>query len=110
MMTLHFLNDVANDAVSTKKSKLRLESETRGKLLNRLPGSHLLIYQVYQTPLLECMLNGSANPVMSTSILKALPGKLDIKRHSPSILYQLVYITGTCDKVIFAQSWQDLHF
>ena len=24
---------------------------------------------------------------MSTSILKALPGKLDIKRHSPSILY-----------------------
>ena len=24
---------------------------------------------------------------MSTRILKALPGKLDIKRHSPSILY-----------------------
>ena len=24
---------------------------------------------------------------MSTSILKALPGKLDIKRHSPCILY-----------------------
>ena len=24
---------------------------------------------------------------MSTSILKVLPGKLDIKRHSPSILY-----------------------
>ena len=24
---------------------------------------------------------------MSTSILKALPGELDIKRHSPSILY-----------------------
>ena len=24
---------------------------------------------------------------MSTSVLKALPGKLDIKRHSPSILY-----------------------
>ena len=33
------------------------------------------------------MLNRSANLVMSTSILKALPGKLDIKRHSPSILY-----------------------
>ena len=28
---------------------------------------------------------------MSTSILKALPGKLDINRHSPSILYILLY-------------------
>ena len=33
------------------------------------------------------MLNCSASLAMSTSILKALPGKLDIKRHSPSILY-----------------------
>ena len=35
------------------------------------------------------MLNRSASFTMSTSILKALPGKLDIKRHSPSILYLL---------------------
>ena len=33
------------------------------------------------------MLNRSASLAMSTSILKALPGKLDIKKHSPSILY-----------------------
>ena len=33
------------------------------------------------------MLNRSASLAMSTSVLKALPGKLDIKRHSPSILY-----------------------
>ena len=33
------------------------------------------------------MLNRSASLVMSTSVLKALPGKLDFKRHSPSILY-----------------------
>ena len=33
------------------------------------------------------MLNRSASLAMSTSILKALPGKIDIKRHSPSILY-----------------------
>ena len=33
------------------------------------------------------MLNRSASLMMSTSVLKALPGKLDIKRHSPSILY-----------------------
>ena len=33
------------------------------------------------------MLNRSASLAMSTSVLKALPGKLDIKGHSPSILY-----------------------
>ena len=37
------------------------------------------------------MLNRSASLAMSTSVLKALPGKLDIKRHSPSILYLLNY-------------------
>ena len=35
------------------------------------------------------MLNRSASLAMSTSIFKALPGKLDIKRHSPSFLYML---------------------
>ena len=33
------------------------------------------------------MLNRSTSLAMSTSVLKALPGKLDIKRHSPSTLY-----------------------
>ena len=33
------------------------------------------------------MLNRSASLAMSTSVLKALPDKHDIKRHSPSILY-----------------------
>ena len=33
------------------------------------------------------MLNRSASLAMSTSVLKTLSGKLDIKRHSPSILY-----------------------
>ena len=33
------------------------------------------------------MLNRSASLAMSTSALKAVPGKLDIKRHSPCILY-----------------------
>ena len=33
------------------------------------------------------MLNRSASLAMSTSILEALPGKLDIKRHSTSIFY-----------------------
>ena len=38
------------------------------------------------------MLNRSASLAMSTSVLKALPGKLDIKRHSPSILYVLLIL------------------
>ena len=33
------------------------------------------------------MLNRLASLAMPTSVLEALPGKLDIKRHSPSILY-----------------------
>ena len=35
------------------------------------------------------MYNRTASLVMSTSLLKTLPDKLDIKRHSPSILYIL---------------------
>ena len=35
------------------------------------------------------MLNRPASLAMSTSVLNALPGKLDIKRHSPSILYNI---------------------
>ena len=38
------------------------------------------------------MLNRSASFAMSTHVLKALPGKLDIKRHSPSILYIYTYL------------------
>ena len=47
-MTLHFLNDVANDAESTQKWKnsviiASLKSETMGKVIKRIPGSRLLI-------------------------------------------------------------------
>ena len=50
-----------------------------GKLINRIPDSCLFISS----------LPGSAlrTNVESTSILKALPGKFDIKRHEPGILY-----------------------
>ena len=45
-MTLHFLNDAANDAKSTKKIENYViidstTSETMGKLINRIPGSAL---------------------------------------------------------------------
>ena len=47
-MTLHFLHDVGYDAESTQKSKnyaivTSLKREIIGKLINRIPGLHLLI-------------------------------------------------------------------
>ena len=42
-MTLHFLNDVANDAESTQKSKITSYLLSMGKLINRIPDSRLLI-------------------------------------------------------------------
>ena len=47
-MTLHFLNDVANDADSTQKSIITSYSlvgrvNQLGKLINRIPSSCLLI-------------------------------------------------------------------
>ena len=47
-MTLHFLNDVANDAESTQNHKIRHnrcfeECLAMGKLINKIPGSRLLI-------------------------------------------------------------------
>ena len=52
------------------------------------------------------MLNRSASLAMSTSVLKALPGKLDIKRHSPSILYLLTKITVNNDVHVY---WPSYH-
>ena len=43
----------------------------------------------YLPPLSRDKTYVSASLTMSTSVLKALPGKLDIKRHSPSILYMI---------------------
>ena len=49
MITLHILNDVANDAVhiNTKIENFDinacLKSETMGKMIKRIPGSRLLI-------------------------------------------------------------------
>ena len=63
-----------------------LKSERKGNLINRIPGSCLLISSLPGSAFRERMLNRSASLAMSTSFLKALPGKLDIKRHSPSIL------------------------
>ena len=76
-----------------------LKSETMGKLINRISGSCLLISS-YQALLWERMLNRSANLAMITSVPKALPGKLDIKNHSPCILYITLFnhVFARCNK------------
>ena len=90
MMTLHFLNDVANELYQHKNRKMRhfagLKSETIGKLINRIPGSRVLISSLPGRRW-ECLSNRTASLAMSTSHLEALPGRLHIKRQSPSILY-----------------------
>ena len=63
-----------------------LKSETMGKLINRIPGLRLFISSLPGSAL-RTHVESLASLKMSTSVLKALPGKLDIKRHSPSFLY-----------------------
>ena len=66
------------------------------------------------------MLNHSASLVMSISLLNTLPGKLDIKRHSPSILYdpdmpkyqitdQTQTIISHCEKEMFPHKDKQRH-
>ena len=91
VMTLHFLNNVANDAGSTQKLKIyvilaSLKSETMGKLINRIPGPCLLISN-YAYSALRTHVVCSTSLAMSTSLLKALPGTFGIKKHSHSIRY-----------------------
>ena len=61
-----------------------------GKLINRIPGSRLLISSLLDTKIHSpSILYILASLAMSLTVLVALAGKLDIKRHSPSILYIL---------------------
>ena len=75
-----------------------MKSETMGKLINRIPGSRLLISSLPGLAL-RMHVEWLGKPRDSTCILKALPGKLDIKRHSPSTLYlPAQLILRTCTK------------
>ena len=59
-----------------------------GKLMNRIPSLRLLI-SILPGSALRTHIERSASLAMSPSVLIALPGKLSIKRHSPSIFYVL---------------------
>ena len=85
-MTLHFLNDVANDTESPQKSKIKSYLLPMGKLIKRIPGLRLLISRLPGSAS-RTHVESLSKPCDSTSVLEALPGKLDIKSHSPSILY-----------------------
>ena len=61
-----------------------------GKLMNGIPDSRLLI-SILPGSALRMHFELLSKPRESTSLLEALPGKLDIKRHSPSILYIYFY-------------------
>ena len=88
IMTFHFLHDVVHDVESTRKSIFTpyLKGEPTCKLMNRIPRLGLLILSLPGSDSkthFESL--GKARDL--TIILEALPGKLDIKRHSSSILY-----------------------
>ena len=68
-----------------------LKSELMGKLLNRIPGLCLLILSL-PSPASKTHVELRRKPRDSTRVLNALSGKLDTKRHSPSILYFYVSI------------------
>ena len=57
-----------------------------GKLINRIQGLHLLISS-FPGSALRTHVEMLGKPCDVNKPLKALPGKLDIKRHSPRILY-----------------------
>ena len=81
MMSLMTLNQHENYVIIAS-----LKIETISKLINRNLGSRLLISSLPGSAL-RTLVESLGKPRNVNNVLKALPGKLDIKRHSPSILY-----------------------
>ena len=57
-----------------------------GKLINRIPGSHLLLLSLPGSAL-RMHVESLRKPRDVNMRSQSLAGKLDIKRHSPSLLY-----------------------
>ena len=60
---------------------------SRGLLRYREYSVSVFWYQVYQEKLWERLLTSRGMPSDSTNILQTEPGKLDIKRRKPGILF-----------------------
>ena len=77
-MTLHFLNDVANELNQHKNKKkyvifASLKSETMGKLINRIPGSHHLTSSLPNSAL--------------RTLVESLSKPRDVNKHSESLAW-----------------------
>ena len=70
-----------------------------GKLINRIPGLRLLISSLPGSAL-RTHVESLGKPRDVNKVFKALSGKLDIKRHSPSILY-LFSLLSACKADVF---------
>ena len=95
IMTLHFLNDVANDAESTHNYVIiaSLRSETMGKLINRKPGSRLLI--------------SSLPGLALRTLVESLGKPHDVnKRSKNSLAPCLVNLISKNIHLVFSISWQ----
>ena len=62
------------------------------KLINRIPGSRLLMSSLPGSAL-RTHVESLGKPRDVNNVLKALPGKLDMKRHSSNILYISVLLS-----------------
>ena len=69
-----------------------LKSEATSKLINTIQGSRLLILNLPGSAS-RTHVESLGKPHDSTNVLSALPGKLDIKRHSTGIPYILTKST-----------------
>ena len=112
MMTLHFLNDVANDTESKQNEQpaiiASLKNETMCKLINRIPGSRLLILSLPGSAL-RTHVESLGKPRDVNKHSQSL-GNFDIKRHSPSILYDLIRsVVPLSDVYIFDKALLKLH-
>ena len=97
-MTLHFLNDLANDAESKQKSIIMPYSLVRrvnqlGKLINRIPGLSFLILSLPGSSL-----RTHVESLSKPHNLKALPGKLDIKSKDTHLAFSIFMFTSGPDK------------
>ena len=80
-----------------------------GKLINKIPDSRLLVSRLLCL-VLRTHVESLGKPRHSTMVLEALPGKSDIKRHSPRILYILVItqMTAQIIPLVVDLSYQNL--
>ena len=93
-MTLHFLNDRFDAKTNNYVIITNLKSESFGNRINRIPGSRPLVSSSPGSALR--MHVESLGKPRKSSTLQTLPGKLDIKRHLPSILYLFVPAVICC--------------